>query len=412
MIYRYGITALVVLMPWHEIIVRLWPPLRIWDEVLLLLLAGALVVDSARRRALPAPRLLIPMAALLGIALLSGFVNQLPLTQVAAGIRALFPYMLVGLVAARLAGEAAVCRMLRLMVLMGTLAAVYGIAGYLCFRSLNGRIGMPPDPRNFAEAVLLYPYQCGGYPEGWRLAGSLLNDNYLGDWLGMLVPVAFFLGRQEQDRARRIGYLLATLLMTVALAWTFSRAAYAGFAVSLALFAWRIDRRILLACSPFLLAMVLVATPVDVYRFTNVHKTQGGRVAAVQKAAAVQVRSPLVGRGPGTSGVMDVHYARIAAQMGLLGFAVFGWLLAASCRPALRERKGRPETWELRLTLLASLAVPAVAALGGDVWEIPQLAYAFWMTAGFLQVLQPTQAGGPDRLAAPLRISADQAVRT
>ncbi len=392
MLYRYGIVALVVLMPWHEIIVRLWPPLRIWDEVLLLLLAGALVRDSLRERTLPARRLLLPMAALLGVASVSGIANQLPPGHAAAGIRALFPYMVVGLAAAKLREEAAIWRILRLMVLMGTVAALYGIASYLMFRVYDGRRFMPLQPGNLAEAVLLYPYQCGGYPSGYRLVGTILNDNYMGDWLAMLVPVAFAMVKVETLPIRRGGYLLAVIVMTIALAWTFSRAAYAAFGVVLLLTAWRVDRRILLVLPLLGISAALLAFPADVYRFSNIRATEGGRVAAVRKAAAVQTRSPLYGRGPGTSGVMDLHYARIAAQMGLLGLATFAWLLLASLGLTRRDTRRSPNCATLSSVLPISMGAIMVAAFGGDVWEIPQLAYTFWTVAGLLQAM-PASAG-------------------
>lgn len=396
-LYRWSVLLLMAGMPWHEIFVRLWPATRFWDDLIILACAGSLAIDAVRKRALPVPALLAPMGAFLGVALFSGWLNGLPAAQVFVGIRALFPGMVVGLAAAQLSRDD-LRTVLRVLAIGGGLAAAYGIASYIALRSWGGRLWMPTPPRNLAEAVLLYPYQCGGYPQGWRLAGSFLNDNFLGDWLGMLVPLAFFLGAHASDRRVRFSYLLGAAAMTVALAWTFSRAAYLAFFVALVVHAWRTDRRVLVLGPIMILTALLVAQPGDTYRFQHLRKTEGGRVAAVRKAT-VQASNPIIGRGPGTTGVMDMHYARITAQTGLLGLLAFGWLLAACVSPALRARPPATQGRETGTVLLTAMLPMLVGAFGGDVWEIPQLAYTFWTLAGLLRVV--SGSGGSDGATLP-----------
>lgn len=395
MIYRWGVAALVLGMPWHEILVRAVPGLGPWDDAVVLLLAGALLAGGIRKREWPSSRLLLPMTAFLAVALLSGLLNGQSMYQTAVGIRALFPYMVAGLAAAQIADRPAAERLLRWQVAVAVLAAAYGVASYLAFRVHDGSRYSRTHPSSPLEAMLMFPYLCGANPNGWRLAGAMLNDNYMGDWLAMLLPLAFLLGARAGDRGTRVYSLFAAVLMTVALAWTFSRAAYVSFGVGLIFFGWKVDRRIGILLPVLALAAVLAATPSDRYRFGNLRKTEGGRIAAVRKAARVQTQSPLYGRGPGTAGVMDMHYARIAAQTGLLGLAAFGWLLAAALAPALRSmRKPLPQAAESQAALAGLLAM-MVAAAGGDVWEIPQLAYTFWILAGLLPVLAMTAGEKP-----------------
>jgi len=44
--------------------------------------------------------------------------------------------------------------------------------------------------------------------------------------------------------------------------------------------------------------------------------------------------------------------------------------------------------------MLAGLAAVAVAAMGGEVWEMPQIALYFWLIGGLLVVLATGEVAG------------------
>lgn len=388
-----GVAALLLFMPLHEVLVRLWPRVRVWDEAVVVVLALALAAGALARRRFPAPHLLLPMTLMVLIGLCSALANGNLFDHGLAGLRALFPYMIAAIAAAEISDRRVVRNLLLMAVTAGGAVALYGVASYVAFRLAGGPYHLPPAPRSAAEAVLLYPYFCGAYPvpDGWRLISTVMNDNYCGNWLAMLAPLTLTLA---WERVRRVPKLLlwgVAVVSMVALAWTYSRAAFLALAVGVAVHTMLAGRRFLPGFAAvgvvFLLALPVFALQADVHRFTDLQRTARGRGESIREALAIQQERPLTGAGPGAPGVFDVHYARIAWQYGVPGLAAFLWLLVAAASPGLRP--GRVAAVDRAVTgaLVAGMAALGAAALGGDVWEVPQLAYLFWIMAGSLYAL-------------------------
>lgn len=393
---RFLLVALVV--PVHNVLSDYWHLGAPGTDVAAAVLAVAtlfFLLRMGRDTAFAALRL--PLMLFWAVSATSALVNRVPWAQSAAGLRAMLPWLTLGLSAAAVFRPRDVPGMLRFAWLTGTVLAGYGILSYLTFRFVGGPFTMPPPGRNLWESVMLYPYQCGAYPvpEGWRLVSTFMNDNYFGVWLTALIPIAF---SQSMDEARpgfRRAGLACTVLMTVAFTWTYSRAAALGFLVALGVLFWRGQRRALLLLVPVVIAAPLFMLWGDIYRFQHVAATQGGRVQSVQRTASALETSPVLGKGPGTRGLADVNYAKIAYETGLLGLAAFAYLLISVIRPALRRRAvSDGASQRLMSGMLAGLAAVAVAAMGGEVWEMPQIALYFWLIGGLLVVLATGEVAG------------------
>lgn len=397
---RLGLRVLLValVVPAHNVLSDYWHLGAPWTDMAAALVALATMIALFwLGRSSAFARLRLPVVLFAALSVTSAVVNRVPWTQSVEGLRSMLPWMLLGLSAAAVFRPQDVPGMLRFAWLSGTALAAYGVLSFLTFRAVGGPFTMPVPGRNLWESVMLYPYQCGAYPvpAGWRLVSTFMNDNYFGVWLIALIPIAFVQSWSEPRLGYRRAGLACAVLMTVAFTWTYSRAAAVGFVVALGVLVWRGQRQALLLLLPVVIAAPLFALYGDFYRFRNVAATQGGRVESVQRAASVLGGSPFLGTGPGTRGLADVNYAKIAHETGLLGLAAFAFLLFSMVRPALRSSHvSDSASQRLMSGMLAGLAAVAVAAMGGEVWEQPQIALYFWLIGGLLVVLSTRERAG------------------
>ena len=381
----------------HNLLVGLWMQSPAFFDALAALVAGALVVLAARGGGeRPWARFWLPAVALLGVILVSALTNRVTPMEALTGLREILPYVAVGLLASRLLGAEQGRRLVGWLFLLAVLVAAYGIAGYLAFRALGGRAAFPPAPESPVLAVLTYPYYCGHYPTGWRLVSTFMNDNYLGVWLALLLPVSWlWVEGLDAGRRRNLGRLGLTL-MVVALTWTFSRGAALAAVVAVGLLCVRVSWKASWLVVPGVVAALLLASPGDVYRFTRPAETEGNRVHRIGLVGQAMRRKPVLGLGPGRGGLMDVQYAKVLQETGFVGLAVFLWLLAAAIGPA-GKAKGAGGAGK---AVGAGLLGVAFAAIGGESFENPQIAVTFWLLAGLAPSLSLGSANAPEESTA------------
>jgi hypothetical protein len=389
------VLLVLLVLPTHDLLSGVWHSLSPWIDAAAALAAciGIAALWFGPRSALRPYRL--PVAAFAGISVLSAVVNQVNWMHAVGGLRAILPWMVIGLSAAAAFRPRDVEGVLKLCAALGAGIALYGIASYLTFRYLGGPFYLPPAPGTPWEQFALYPYRCGAYEGGWRLASTFMNDNYCGVWLAMLTPISFVLVLNEQRRWPRMLGLVGLVLMLLALTWTYSRGTALALIVAVVVLTVRVSRKAPLLLLPVLVAAPLFTLHVDEYRFQAIAATQGGRIESLQRTEAMLWRKPLLGQGPGTRGLADVNYAKIGYETGLLGLAAFGWVLLAAVCPALKRGAPRDAAARLHGGMLAALAAVAAGALGGEVWEMPQVACYFWIFAALIGVLGAAKAAEP-----------------
>jgi hypothetical protein len=405
-----GVFLTLLVVPPHDIATRLWDALHPWSDGAAVLLAAVVLLWFLRSpEAVPLAGLRLPFLACAGIALLSAAVNRVQWSTALEGLRGMLPWMVVGFAAAAALRPRDLPAMLRYLSLVACVLCGYGVLSFLAFRYYGGFRGIPSEPESVLQAVLLYPYFSETYFGGWHLTSTFLNDNYFGVWLAMLVPVTLAVTLNEPDSRRR-SYGFASLgLMVIALTWTYSRGALVGaFGAALVFaamslrrlyenrdrrpFLWAVRAKLRqrwmlgLLLVPAVAAWLVMAGPTDRRRMTDVHATSGVRIISLQKTATQFRDNFLLGAGPGTRGLADVNYAKIGYETGALGLAAFGWLLFAVIRPAFRRGLSLEQS-RLVSGLLAATAAVAIAAIGGEPWESPQVAVYYWLFAGSIGVL-------------------------
>ncbi len=255
----------------------------------------------------------------------------------------------------------------------------------------------------YSESTI-YPYETINHNiQLIRVASTTRGANPLGAYL--LLPISALAVAFFKEKKQRTNILMLGLGFLLALAFSFSRSAWIGAALSLLLITWaalktKRARKILLlslagiAMCGIILALVL-RNNAD-FQNTFLHTEHGSKVAVSSneahgsafKAAAKDIIHQPWGGGVGTAGpesVYNNHPARIAEnyflqigqEAGVIGMALF----IAICSVAGRKLwKGRADP--LALWLFASLIGLTFVNLLSHAWTDDTLAYIWWGLAG------------------------------
>lgn len=195
---------------------------------------------------------------------------------------------------------------------------------------------------------------------GGRASGPLADPNDLAFFLLAALPFALPLARRTPA-----GAAACALVLVVAITVTFSRGALLGLVVMVAVALWLGILRATTVVAAGLVALSVVgmlwAANAAVVAESLAEKEHIAaenvdlRVTTWTMAAEMTVDSPLLGQGPGgfraatpdyvPAGVTEVRqtvahqmYLDVSAELGLLGLAAFGAVLACGVRGAVRAR--------------------------------------------------------------------------
>jgi O-antigen ligase len=223
--------------------------------------------------------------------------------------------------------------------------------------------------------------------------------------------------------------------MALPFAFTLSRASYLGVVPAfLALTALTTRRRamvavllLILVCSPLLMVLA-PASIVNRVAYTfqpeahqpTVHIGKVGldpstsaRLLSLRQALEGWTERPILGWGVTGFGFMDAQYARVLVETGVIGFAVFLWLLW-SVLHATRRAHARlvdPLDRGLAMGFIAGTVGLLAHAIGSNTFTIIRIMEPFWLFAGIV-VMLPVLAAEETRAApAPLTPAAAPVLR-
>jgi O-antigen ligase len=265
----------------------------------------------------------------------------------------------------------------------------------------------------------------GRFAEGQRIASIFVSPNLLGVVLAMALP--FPAHRLAVARGRqRLAPGVLTLLLVLALLYSFSRGAWLALAVAVVAMGLLVERRVIVAllvvgAIAFVLALVLPrhvlyadrdAEQFDVFAatFGRVEALGEGdlRVAFVANAAPIIRDHPLVGAGPGRYGgavarsfgsplyaeytegtppigrTVDNFWLHLLVEAGVLGTVAFAGAVAAAALDGVRRARAAPDP-EIRLLVAAAVTAALVLAVDGItemVLEGNTVSFAGWFFLG------------------------------
>lgn len=237
----------------------------------------------------------------------------------------------------------------RLMVLAGTLVALYGICQYLFGWGYQSEAWVDSDM--FSTIT-------------FRVASTFENPNMLGQYFILIIPLGGACLLSGKDWASRILWLGCCGILCVCMILTFSRGAWLGLLLAGLVFFLLLNPRLILLAPVALVALYFVMPESVIGRFTSIgnlgDQSTSYRVAIWMGVLAMLKEYWLCGIGPGEgafnlvypaysyNAVTALHthnlYLQILCDAGICGLVVFGLILFQYFRhlcAALTKEKDR-----------------------------------------------------------------------
>jgi O-antigen ligase len=220
------------------------------------------------------------------------------------------------------------------------------------------------------------------------------NRNLLATYINVGIVCAFLLYQRTAHSVMRFGLLLSVTILVFGLAVTFSRTGLIVLGASLLVLWWRVAQQrkfgVLLG-SIGALCVIALLLPGEFYQragsIVPVIKGQGDtfgtRVRLWNAGLRMIEDRPLLGVGPGNFVVAVSRYSRgeillaglsahnayisVAAEMGLIGLALFGLVLSTALWGARRVIRGArdPSSWDLaHLAVMGEISMFVILGAG------------------------------------------------
>jgi hypothetical protein len=259
-------------------------------------------------------------------------------------------------------------------------------------------------------------------PQGVRASapfeGQSGEPNTLGGYLLLLIAIFGGIMVTSTWLRRAVLYALGILVMGIPFIYTLSRASYLGmlFVAPVLILLSRKKAIAAFAVFSFFLALLLVSPPAFVER---IQFTIGGQAESVGQVTVAGVRldtstsarlttygrvfndftrHPVIGYGVTGYGFIDGQYPRLLIETGLVGLAVFFWLIYALARHGLLALRTATDNWERGLCIgfLAGLAGLVMHAVGANTFVIVRIMEPFWFFAGAITLLHSFNRDAPE----------------
>lgn len=187
-----------------------------------------------------------------------------------------------------------------------------------------------------------------------RAVGTFVLPGELAGYLILLLPISYALMRVAKERGLRIAAGVALVLGAVAMAMTFSRTGWVGLACAIATFV-ALSSRERRRGAAVAAAIVICGVILVLLFFNERHNPSENytRISIWQAAIGTIDRFPLTGVGPfgfshlypyvrlpdGDATAFHAHslYLTILAELGIVGFSAFAWMLLAFAREMRRR---------------------------------------------------------------------------
>ncbi|MFC1804989.1 O-antigen ligase family protein [Candidatus Omnitrophota bacterium] len=253
--------------------------------------------------------------------------------------------------------------------------------------------------------------------------GNQGEPNTLGGYVIFLFALSTALSLNLSSRPWRFFCTALSCLTFVVLLQTLSRTSYVAFIpICLALVILTKKRRLLFISVLILSLLIIVPLMPDKVmervKFTFIPGVQYetlGRKYYLDYSTSARVqtwgevmdkwkKSPLIGYGVSSSGVIDSQYPLIMVETGVLGLWAFFWLITVIIREALRIHKHTEDEWwsGLIVGFLAGLIGLLVHAFAAASFIIVRIMEPFWFLAAIAMMIprlnKPAETPAPEAI--------------
>jgi putative inorganic carbon (HCO3(-)) transporter len=261
-----------------------------------------------------------------------------------------------------------------------------------------------------------------------RVMSSYGNPNFFGTHLVAVIPLLLVLSMGSHGR-RRLFSALALLLALACLLFAETRSAWIGFAFSLVFLTFLIRKtrtvrfRLktmapLFAVFLVIILLLLLSQDLIVERISQLWDPQGSvfiRIHTWEAAFSMIKASPVFGSGLGTfqivfpgfrypgfelevpiGNLLHAHneYLEIWAEMGILGLALFLWLMIGFFRYAIKNLRGG-RGGLIALGLISGIAGVLVDSLFSSSMRWTGPAFTFWLLFGLAVATTGSEEASP-----------------
>jgi hypothetical protein len=273
----------------------------------------------------------------------------------------------------------------------------------------------------FLTAAIVSAVSAAQIPSGGRVSGPFEGlegePNTLGGYLVFMMALAGGIALETQRLRVRVTSLALVALMAFPFIYTLSRTSFLAVPFVLITLGYLSSRRrvlvaavVLLVASP-LIGVVLPKPVVDRVLYTfepeagqatvklgkvAFDPSTSARFISMQRAFEAWIRRPILGYGVTGSSFMDVQYARTLAETGIIGLAVFLWLVWSALKVGLGSFRTLrdPEERGLVLGFVAGTIGLLVHAVGANTFIIVRIMEPFWFFAAIVVTLPGLAAVG------------------
>lgn len=366
----------------------------VWDELLLIVFVlMCLFKWTADRKdyRLKTSPIDTPLILFIGVMLFCLIFNTHDFAVSVEGFRAIVQYMLWYFVVMQLIkGEDSAKAITAFFVVTVAILAVYGVYQYVV------GVEMPAGWTDHNEASLRT-----------RVFAIFTSPNAFGSLLTLAAPMSVSMILISKSRKAKLAFAAMTLFIVASLAFTFSRGAWIGFMVAVAVYVLVKDKRLIVPC---IIAAVLIAVCVPSisgrigYMLSPEYiesSLRGGRLVRWITGLKIFADYPIFGIGLGEFGgavamnnnikvivdnqvteafYMDNYMLKTAVESGLVGFSAFIALMYSVFINGLRTVRtaATDVSRELATGILAGLCGVIVHNCVENIFEVPMMTSLFW----------------------------------
>lgn len=280
--------------------------------------------------------------------------------------------------------------LLILFVLCGALVSLYGV-----YQNFSGT----DTTQSWVDAQMFEDIKT-------RVYSTFDNPNVLGQYLILLIPVAFAMLLQNRGTGKKLVYTLVNIAMFVCLLYTWSRGAWVGVILALGFFILLRDRRWLIVCVIGLLLMPSVLPASILNRITSIGNLQDSSTAYRVSVWVASFRIArdywMSGIGIGTAAFEKIYpgyalngagfalhshnfYIQWVVEMGIFGLLVFLAIILTAFQQITLVREKSSLIRTVTLAMAGALAGFLFQGMAENLWYNFRMVLMFWIYLGILQ---------------------------
>ncbi len=239
-----------------------------------------------------------------------------------------------------------------------------------------------------------------------RVYSTLDNPNVLGEYLIMLMPVAFALFIKMKGSFQKTLYALCNIVMFACLMYTWSRGAWVGVMIGIVFFILLKDRRWLVACIAGLLLMPSVLPESILSRITSIGNVKDSstsyRVAVWIGSARMMKDYWFSGIGLGPDAFLKVYpqyalggadfalhshnfYLQWIIDMGIAGIFVYFGIVFTGLKQIVNVDEKNTLIKNVMLAMSGAIFGYLFHGIAENLWYNYRMILIFWIYFGILQ---------------------------